>query len=223
MSDKEKSEKDMSEVLPVLVVEDEELLLSFLKTALERGGVKVVGAASGSEALGLLERGEFAGVVSDLRMPGRIGGAEIFDWVRQNRPALSSRFLFITGNVSDPYAIETRERTGALFIEKPFRIALLIELINKITARDGSRHMSDPRPIRLLIVDDQQSIRQSVRGHRAKDGIGVLAGGERRGGAGADGSRCPDLMLTDLVLGKQFRPGVAGRGEEALAAAPKLR
>ncbi len=41
----------MSESLPVLLVEDEEILLSFLKTALERGGVKVAGAASGSEAL----------------------------------------------------------------------------------------------------------------------------------------------------------------------------
>lgn len=124
----------MSEALPVLVVEDEELLLSFLKTALERGGVKVVGATSGSEALSLLENGEFAGVVSDLRIPGKIRGGEIFDWVRQNRPELSSKFLFITGDVHDPYAVETQERTGAQFVEKPFRIALLIDLIHKITS-----------------------------------------------------------------------------------------
>jgi CheY-like chemotaxis protein len=126
----------MSELLPILVVEDEEVLLSFLKTALERGGVKAVGAASASEALQLLEHGDFAAVVSDLRMPGAAGGAEIYDWVRQNRPQLSSRFLFITGNVSDPYAEQVRERTGALFIEKPFRIALLIELIRKVTSRN---------------------------------------------------------------------------------------
>lgn len=124
----------MSEPLPVLIVEDEEVLLSFLRTALERGGVQAVGASTGAEALDLLAKEDFAGVVSDLRMPGGIGGAEIFDWVRQNRPELSSRFLFITGNVCDDYAIETRERTGALFIEKPFRIALLIELIKKITS-----------------------------------------------------------------------------------------
>jgi DNA-binding NtrC family response regulator len=125
----------MSELLPVLVVDDEEVLLSFLNTALERGGIKVVGAASGADALAALEQGEFAGVVSDLRMPGGIGGAEIYDWVRQHRPELSKRFLFVTGNVSDDYAVEVRERTGALFIEKPFRIALLIELIKKITSR----------------------------------------------------------------------------------------
>jgi two-component system NtrC family sensor kinase len=124
----------MSETLPVLIVEDEEVLLSFLRTALERGGVNAVGAASGAEALDLLAKEKFAGVVSDLRMPGGIGGAEIFDWVKQNQPELASRFLFITGNVSDDYAMETRERTGALFIEKPFRIALLIELIKKISS-----------------------------------------------------------------------------------------
>jgi DNA-binding NtrC family response regulator len=131
----------MSEPLPVLLVEDEELLLSFLMTALERGGVKVIGAASGSEALGLLERAEYAGVISDLRMPGQIGGAEIFDWVKENRPELSSCFLFITGNTSDPYAIEIRERTGALFIEKPFRIGLLLEMISKITSPRGQTHV----------------------------------------------------------------------------------
>jgi DNA-binding NtrC family response regulator len=137
----QKSEKDMSELLPVLVVEDEELLLSFLTTAVERGGVKAVGAASGREALGLLQHGEFSAIVSDLRMPGGIGGAEIYDWVGQNRPELSSRFLFISGNIHDPLAQQTRERTGALFIEKPFRIAHLLELIKKILSRNEASHV----------------------------------------------------------------------------------
>ncbi len=132
----------MSESVRLLVVDDEELLLSFLKTALERGGMAVTAAASGDQALALLERGEFAGVVSDLRMEGGIGGAEIFDWVHEHRPELSSRFLFITGNASDPYAVAVRERTRALFIEKPFRIALLIELIRRITSPGENAHAS---------------------------------------------------------------------------------
>jgi two-component system, cell cycle sensor histidine kinase and response regulator CckA len=125
----------MSELLPVLVVEDETLLLSFMKTALKRDGMAVVGAASGLEALELLEHGQFAGVISDMRMPGTIDGRKIFEWVRQNRPELSGRFLFITGDLSSPDAVEIRERTGALFLEKPFRIAQMIELVRKITSR----------------------------------------------------------------------------------------
>jgi DNA-binding NtrC family response regulator len=136
-----KSEKDMNQMLPVLVIEDEELLLSFLTTAVERGGVRVVGVSSGREALSLLERGEFAAIVSDLRMPGGIGGAEIFDWVGKNRPELASRFLFISGNIHDPVAIEIQERTGAMFIEKPFRIAILLDLIKKIISRNEAAHV----------------------------------------------------------------------------------
>ncbi len=131
----------MSESLPVLVIEDEELLLSFLTTAVERGGVKAVGVSSGREALGLLERGKFAAIVSDLRMPGGIGGAEIFDWVGQNRPELASRFLFISGNIQDPLALDVQRRTGALFIEKPFRIAQLLELVRKIISRNEAVHV----------------------------------------------------------------------------------
>ncbi|MDR3762718.1 MAG: response regulator [Acidobacteriota bacterium] len=117
--------------LPVLVVEDEEILLSFLQAALERGGISVVGATTGEQALELLAKRHFAGVVCDLVMPGVVGGAEIFDWVSQNRPELKPCFLFITGNVMDDYAVSVRERTGAQFIQKPFRISLLIELIRE--------------------------------------------------------------------------------------------
>lgn len=130
----------MDDAGPVLVVEDEEVLLSFLKTALERGGIKVVGAESGEVALAILAKREISGIVSDLVMPGEIGGAEIFDWVSENRPELASRFLFITGNVMDDYAIAVRERTGALFIQKPFRISLLIGLIQKITSLGEETH-----------------------------------------------------------------------------------
>jgi CheY-like chemotaxis protein len=132
---------DSNELLPVLVVDDEELLLCIIKATVERTGAKVVGATSGREALGLLEHGQFSAIVSDLRMPGGIGGAEIFDWVGLYRPELVSRFLFISGDAHDPYAMETKERTGALFIEKPFRIAQLAELIKTITSPQEAIHV----------------------------------------------------------------------------------
>jgi len=120
--------------LPILVVEDEEILLCFFKQALERGGFKVSAASSGNEALALLEQKDFAGVVCDLRLEGGTGGPEIFEWVRKNRLQLSSCFLFITGDASDPRAVELREHIGAPFIEKPFRVAQLLEILKKLTS-----------------------------------------------------------------------------------------
>ena len=127
--------------LPVLVIEDEKFLLSYFQAALHRAGVKSVGATSGGEALALLERGEFAAVVSDLQLPGGAGGAEIFDWVRRNRPQLVQRFLFITGDLQSPHAAEVRERTGASFLEKPFRVAQLLESLKKILSRGETVHV----------------------------------------------------------------------------------
>ena len=130
----------MSNILPVLVIEDERFLLSYFQSALDRGGVKTIGATSGGEALELLQRGEFAAIVSDLRLPGAIGGAEIFEWVRRNRPELSQRFLFITGDLHAPDAAKVRECTGAIFLEKPFRAGQMLEMVRKIMSRGETVH-----------------------------------------------------------------------------------
>ena len=127
--------------LPVLVVDDEEVLLSFLKTALERYGFKVVGRTTGTEAVDVLRGHDVAGVISDINLPGEIGGGEIFDWVQRNRPELASRFLFMTGNAMDERAEEVRTRTGAMCIQKPFRMTLLIELIQKLTTIGETKHV----------------------------------------------------------------------------------
>ena len=126
--------------LPVLVIEDESFLLSYFQAALQRGGLKSVGTTSGGEALGLLESGDFAAVISDLRLPGNVDGAQIFDWVCRNRPQLSRRFLFITGDLQSQYAIELRERTGATFLQKPFRAAQLLETLKAILSRGETVH-----------------------------------------------------------------------------------
>ena len=130
----------MSDLLPVLVIEDEPTLLAYFQSVLRRGGVKTIGAISGSDALDLLQQGEFAAIVSDLRLSGAIGGAEIFDWVGRNRPYLSHRFLFVTGDLHAPHAAEVRERTGAIFLEKPFRAGQMVEMVRKMMSRGETVH-----------------------------------------------------------------------------------
>ena len=125
----------------MLVIEDEKFLLTYFQSALRRGGVHSVGATSGIEALDLLKRENFAAIISDLRLPGGVDGAEIFDWVRRHRPQLSRHFLFISGDLQSPYADEVRERTGAAFLQKPFRTAQLLEMVQKILSRGETAHV----------------------------------------------------------------------------------
>ena len=46
--------------LPVLIIEDEPSVMSFVRAALERAGYQVASASSGVEALALLERAIFS-------------------------------------------------------------------------------------------------------------------------------------------------------------------
>src|SRR5260370_41415101 len=62
---------------PILLIEDEPSVIAFLRAALERKGYAVVNASSGAEGLQRLSNGRYAGVISDIRMPGAVNGAEV--------------------------------------------------------------------------------------------------------------------------------------------------
>jgi two-component system NtrC family sensor kinase len=118
--------------LPVLLIEDEPSVMTFVKAALERAGYQVVTATSGAEALPLLEKADYKGVVSDMRTPGGVDGADVHAWLVRNRPQLVSKLIFITGDIVNEETAKTLARTGAPCVEKPFRIQQLMEVVKKI-------------------------------------------------------------------------------------------
>jgi DNA-binding response OmpR family regulator len=119
-------------VSSVLVIEDEPSVASFVRSALERHGYKVTCAASGAEGLKLLQGEEFLGVISDMRTPGNVNGADVHAWIRKNRPAMGSRLLFITGDIANDETGTILKSTGVPFIEKPFRVQQLISTVESL-------------------------------------------------------------------------------------------
>jgi CheY-like chemotaxis protein len=119
------------EILPVLLIEDEPAVMSYVCAALERNGYSVVCADSGAEGLRLLQSGDFLGVVSDMRTPGGIDGADVHAWLASNRPDLASRLVFITGDVANEETVATLHRTGAPCVEKPFRVQQFITVVEQ--------------------------------------------------------------------------------------------
>lgn len=118
--------------LPVLIIEDEPSVMSFVKAALERAGYQVASANSGVEALPILEGGDFLGVVSDMRTPGGVDGADVHAWLVANRPKLVSKLIFITGDIVNEETAQTLAKTGAPCVEKPFRIAQLMDVVRRV-------------------------------------------------------------------------------------------
>lgn len=98
----------------VLMVDDEELLLTMAETILSEFGYQVLTASSGQKALAILAQPETKVdlVVTDLVMPG-MGGRELIERIRQIDPTLP---VMCTSG----YVMPEDKKTGGGYLQKPF-------------------------------------------------------------------------------------------------------
>jgi two-component system KDP operon response regulator KdpE len=115
----------------ILVIEDEPSVSAFVRAALERRGYKVVEASSGAAGLEQLEARAFAGVISDIRMPGNINGADVHAWIRKNQPQMASRIILISGDTANSETQHLLASSQTPCLEKPFRVHKLISMVEK--------------------------------------------------------------------------------------------
>jgi DNA-binding NtrC family response regulator len=120
---------------PVLLIEDEPAVMAYVRAALERNGYHVVTAESGAEALRMLAGGNFQGIVSDMRTPGGVDGAQVHAWIADHRPELASKVVFITGDIANEETAATLRKTGAPCLEKPFRVQQFISIVERTMGR----------------------------------------------------------------------------------------
>jgi nitrogen-specific signal transduction histidine kinase/CheY-like chemotaxis protein len=118
----------------VLVVDDEELVREMLAEHLVDQGFGVTAAASGAEALVLLDAGAAADVLlTDLSMPG-MDGLSVIREAQARRPGLPA--VLLTGYAGDAAAIAVGGAiTGAFsLLRKPVRIHDLVDRIQSLLA-----------------------------------------------------------------------------------------
>lgn len=124
--------KKIKGALPLLIIEDEPSVMAFLKSALERNGYETVCANSAKAGLELLSAQQFGGIISDMRTPGGVTGADVHKWLTIHRPELAQKLLFITGDTVNQETLTLLKKTGAPCIEKPFRVAQLLATLTHL-------------------------------------------------------------------------------------------
>jgi DNA-binding NtrC family response regulator len=120
----------------ILVVDDEPIACSRLKTALEKHGYTVQTCRGGAEAIMLLRTESFQVVVSDLRMDD-VSGLDVLDLVRAQHP--STPMILITGYATVEVAREALAKGAFDFIAKPFRPQDLRAIIERALRRPAQQ------------------------------------------------------------------------------------
>ncbi|MDH3637278.1 MAG: sigma-54 dependent transcriptional regulator [Gammaproteobacteria bacterium] len=119
---------------PVILVDDDDDLRRAVKQTLELEGFEVNGFNSGKPALHTLKRDWQGVVVTDIRMPGMDGlalMAKIKD-IDADIPV-----VLITGHGDVSTAVKAIQDGAYDFIEKPFRNAALLEVLNRAVEKRG--------------------------------------------------------------------------------------
>lgn len=117
--------------ITILCVDDEEIPRVLRKLILEKQGYKVITAASGKEALTLLDDGGISLVLSDQMMPG-MTGTELTKFIKAKKPAMP--VILVSGvNEIPPDAIYADR-----FVSKIEGPELLFQAVAEVLRRYGN-------------------------------------------------------------------------------------
>ena len=103
----------------ILVIDDEEPVLTLITEILQLDGHRVTPAFNGAEAIALLNVGDYDLILSDVRMPA-VGGPTFFEILQTTRPDLLPKVVFVTGDTMSASTQEFLQRAARPVLSKPF-------------------------------------------------------------------------------------------------------
>ena len=120
------------EKLPiVLVVEDDQLLLSIVEESLTDGGFDIVIATSGENAVELLDasKGKYRALVTDINLgPGKMDGWEVARHAREVDPDFP--VAYVSGDSAEEWA--SKGVPNSIMLTKPFAPAQLVTAVSQL-------------------------------------------------------------------------------------------
>ncbi|QEL14207.1 response regulator [Limnoglobus roseus] len=120
----------------VLVVDDEEMIRTLVRSLLETNGYRVVEAENGFRAAELISN-ELEGVdllITDVRMPG-LTGPDLARKLRAEKPLLP--IVFISGYVGDVVMDNGSHPRITEYLSKPFALPSMLAAVRRLLTNSG--------------------------------------------------------------------------------------
>lgn len=193
----------------ILLVDDEEDILTVTCNALERSGYRVLTAANGAEAVATfaVHKDHVAVVLTDMSMPVMDGPATIvaLKAIRPDVVVIGASGLAANGHVAKATAAGVTH-----FLPKPYALDALLKTVHEALSSRLSHAEANVAPPsirakRILVVEDEPMVLEmvidvlSAQGYEVKPASTFAAAEALCSNAGFE----PDLLLTDLQLGRR--------------------
>jgi CheY-like chemotaxis protein len=123
--------KEENKPARILVVDDEDAIRMLISRTLSSSRHTIDTTGDPEEVLQKLSSAEYDIVIMDIRMPG-MNGMELYKSLKEKSPQLTAKFLFITGDTSDPNTTAFFNRNGLSYVAKPFERQELKEKVREL-------------------------------------------------------------------------------------------
>jgi CheY-like chemotaxis protein len=125
----------------ILVVEGDEANRIVIAKLLERLGHQVTSATNGLDAFEIIRHGDSDCIVADIRLP-YLGGRTLFQQVEERLPHMASRFVFVTGDYTNPESRSFLDSTGQPVIGKPYELEALLGAVAEVVRKNAASRAS---------------------------------------------------------------------------------
>lgn len=146
--------------LEILLVDDEEDILEFLKYNLDKAGYKTTLARNGKEALAIAANHDFDLIVLDIMMP-EMDGVEVCQTLRRRERTAHTLITFLTARSEDFTQIAALNSGADDFITKPIKPAVFLSRIQALLRRHPKYKESiDDNILQLgdLFIDNEKLV-----------------------------------------------------------------
>ena len=151
----------MSDLPPILIVDNQLDLQSTLVQDLVRVGFPVESATNGSEALVKVKTTKYSLVITDQQSPG-VGGIEVLHTVKKISPEIPVVITTAQGTVHD--AVEAMQAGACDYILKPFDFEILEKTVKRaIGPLAGKRGRQLDRNLRRKVQNGKEMITRNAK------------------------------------------------------------
>jgi DNA-binding NtrC family response regulator len=120
----------------ILVVDDDAEMRELIRDILQDRGHQITIATNGDEALKRLSEGDYAAVLTDLRMKG-MQGTEVLAEVKRLYPDIGVILMTAFGSVDT--AVESMKRGASDYLTKPVKSEELVRVVERVVREAGLR------------------------------------------------------------------------------------